>query len=584
MKKYNKIITKELNRILPYHLLAVILHTIVIYMAFMIPQCIGNILDMLMEPNIDKNQIIQEAYWLIFYSSFVFVPRTLYRICYFTTSRKADSILRKKVVEHLQKVKPEYFEQENKGTFLAYLSKEILTIRKILGNFWFYITKICITPIMAIILIWNQFNKELALYLIPIFPVAIIAMCYYYKKLKEKIEISRKVYIDLSKNIEQNTEGFLLVKSYNRQEEQIDKFNEINKKMYQADYEIGVQKNRIANVINILWAFCYIVGFGTGLLYISRGSLSVGSLVAFIGYIGQILGDFVSGLQGLLDNLPYYKQSINRVDYFLNLDEYSKDGKQLKEIKSIELKHLSYWYNDQEIPALKDISMIIKKGEKIGIIGQVGSGKTTLMNIIVGFYEVPKDMVYINGEDINTYQKSSLFEKYNYAIQSNIIIDDTIKSNIDIENNLKEGKLQEIIHKADLKEDIQNMENKENTWVGEKGIKLSGGQKQRISIARNLSKIREVNIFDDTLSALDSNTEQRIMKTLIDDVGDNTLIVISNKVSNIKQLDKIYILLDGTIQDSGTHEELLERNEFYKELDLLERKEEANEKYTKEKY
>lgn len=584
MKKYNKIITKELNRILPYHLLAVILHTIVIYMAFMIPQCIGNILDMLMEPNIDKNQIIQEAYWLIFYSSFVFIPRTLFRTCYFTTSRKADSILRKKVVEHLQKVKPEYFEQENKGTFLAYLSKELLTIRKILGNFWYYMTKICITPIMAIILIWNQFNKELALYLIPIFPVAIIAMYYYYKKLKEKIEISRRVYIDLSKNIEQNTEGFLLVKSYNRQEEQIDKFDEINKKMYQADYEIGVQKNRIANVINILWAFCYIVGFGTGLLYISRGSLSVGSLVAFIGYIGLILADFVAGIQGLLDNLPYYKQSINRFNYFLNLEEYPKKGKLLEKIKYIELKHLSYWYYNEETPALKDISMKIKKGEKIGIIGQVGSGKTTLMNIIVGFYEVPKDMVYINGEDINTYQKSSLFEKYNYAIQSNIIIDDTIKSNIDIENNLKEEQIQEIIHKADLKEDIQNMENKENTWVGEKGIKLSGGQKQRISIARNLSKIREVNIFDDTLSALDSNTEQRIMKTLIDDVGDNTLIVISNKVSNIKQLDKIYILLDGTIQDSGTHEELLERNEFYKELDLLERKEEANEKYTKEKY
>ena len=315
---------------------------------------------MLMQTNIDKNLIIQEVYWLIFYSSFVYIPRTLYRICYFTTSRKADSILRKKVIEHLQKVKPEYFEQENKGTFLAYLTKEVLTIRKILGNFWFYITKICITPFMAIILIWNQFNKELALYIIPIFPIAIVAFVYYYKKLKEKIEISRKVYIDLSKNIEQNTEGFLLVKSYNRQQEQKEKFNGINEKMYKADYEIGVQKNRIANVINILWAFCYIVGFGIGLLYISRGSLSVGSLVAFIGYISQILGDFVSGIQGLLDNLPYYKQSINRFNYFLNLEEYPQNGKQLEKIKTIEIKHLSYWYNNEEKPVLKDINMTIK--------------------------------------------------------------------------------------------------------------------------------------------------------------------------------------------------------------------------------
>ena len=152
MKKYNKIITNELNRVLPYHLLGVVLHTIVIYIVFKIPTIIGNILDLLMAENINKELIINQACWLIFYSFFIFVPRTLYRTCYFTLSRKVDIVLRKKVIERLQKVKPEYFEQENKGTFLAYLSKELLSIRKILGNFWFFMTKICITPLMAIIL------------------------------------------------------------------------------------------------------------------------------------------------------------------------------------------------------------------------------------------------------------------------------------------------------------------------------------------------------------------------------------------------------------------------------------------------
>ena len=126
-------------------------------------------------------------------------------------------------------------------------------------------------------------------------------------------------------------------------------------------------------------------------------------------------------------------------------------------------------------------------------------------------------------------------------------------------------------------------DDKENTFVGEKGLKLSGGQKQRISIARNLGKIRDINIFDDTLSALDSKTEKKIMDTLIKEVSNNTLIVISNKISNVKQLDKIYILLDGQIQDCGTHEELIQRNEFYKELEYLERKEETDEIYSKEK-
>lgn len=583
MKKYNKIVAKELNRILPYHLLGVVLHSVVIYMAFKIPNIIGNILDMLMQETINKSQIISQAYLLIFYSSFVFIPRTLYRILYFTVSRASDTYLRKQVVRHLQKVKPEYFEKENKGVFLAYLSKEILSIHHVLGNFWFWLTKMFVTPIMGIILIWGELNKELAIYLIPAFPIAIITMYIYYKKLKEKIEISRKQYVQLSRNIEQNTEGFLLVKSYNRQNEQIEEFNKRNDKIYKADYEIGVVKNKISSVINFLWAYCYVAGFGIGIIYILNGAVSVGGIVAFIGYIGQILGDFVSAIQSFLTKMPYFSQSINRFNYFFNLEELTKEGKQLEKIDKIEIKHLFYWYDNSESPSLKDINMTIRKGEKIGIIGEVGSGKTTLMNILCGFYEIPNEMIYINDEDINIYRRNTIFEKYNYAVQSNIILDDTIKANIDIKEDLENDELETIMKNAELKEDIEKMENKENTFVGEKGIKLSGGQKQRISIARNLGKIREINIFDDTLSALDTKTEKKIMNQLIKEVGNNTLIVISNKISSVKQLDKIYILLDGEIQDYGTHQQLVQKNEFYKELDYLERKEETDEIYSKEK-
>ena len=583
MKKYNKIITKELNRILPYHLLAVVLHGLVIYITFKIPESIGKILDMLSQTNIDKGLIIQEAYWLIFYSTIILIPRTIFRTLYYNTSRKADTYLRKRVVEHLQKVNPEYFEKENKGNFLAYLSKEILMIRKILGNFWWCLAKIIIAPVIAIILIWGQFNKLLALWLIPIFPISVIFMYHSYKKLKEKVEISRKTYVDLSKNIEQNTDGFLLIKSYNQQEKQIGSFKSINSKMYKADYEIGVAKNHISRIINILYGLCFMVSFTVGIQYIMQGTLTVGELTAFIGYINYALTDFVAGMQKLLERMPYLKQSLDRFNYFLNLDEYKKDGKSLEKVDTIEVKHLSYWYDNTEKLALDNINMIINNGDKIGIIGQVGSGKTTLMNIISGFYEIPEGMVLINGEDIGKYKKDDLFSKYNYALQQNIILDDTIKANVDITENLNNKEFQKIIKNAELKEDIEKLEKKEETLVGEKGVKLSGGQKQRVSIARNLSNAREINIFDDTLSALDSITEKKIMNNLLKEVGDNTLIVISNKISSVEKLDRIYVLLDGKIEDCGTHKELLERNEFYKEIYMLEKKEEEDEIYTKEK-
>ena len=583
MKKYNKIITKELNRILPYHLLGIVFHTIVIYLAFKIPESIGKILDMLSQTNVDKELIMQETYWLIFYCAIVVIPRIIYRILFFTYSRKADTYLRKEVVKHLQKVKPEYFEKENKGAFLAYLSNEILSIRKILGNNWFNLDKVIITPIIAIILIWGQFNKQLALWLIPVFPIAGICMFYCYKKLKEKIEISRKTYVELSKNIEQNTDGFLLIKSYNQQEKQIEKFKNINSKMYKADYEIGVAKNNISRIINILYGVCFMIGFTVGIQYIVDGIMTVGELTAFIGYISNTLSNFVAGTQKLLERMPYMKQSLNRFNYFLNLDEYKKDGKSLEKINTIEVKHLSYWYDNTEKPALDNINMTIHNGDKIGIIGQVGSGKTTLMNIISGFYEIPEGMVLINGKDIGKYKKDELFSKYNYALQQNIILDDTIKANVDITENLNDKEFEKIIRNAELQEDIKKLEEKEDTLVGEKGVKLSGGQKQRVSIARNLSNPRDINIFDDTLSALDSNTEKKIMNNLLNEVGDNTLIVISNKISSVEKLDKIYVLLDGKIEDCGTHKELLERNEFYKEVYMLEKKEEEDEIYTKEK-
>ena len=583
MKKYNKIITKELNRILPYHLLAVVLHGLVIYITFKIPESIGKILDMLSQTNIDKELIIQEAYWLIFYSTIILIPRTIFRTLYYNTSRKADTYLRKRVVEHLQKVNPEYFEKENKGNFLAYLSKEILMIRKILGNFWWCLAKIIIAPVIAIILIWGQFNKLLALWLIPIFPISVIFMYCSYKKLKEKVEVSRKTYVELSKNIEQNTDGFLLIKSYNQQEKQINNFRNINSKMYKADYEIGVAKNHISRIINILYGLCFMVSFTVGIQYILQGTLTVGELTAFIGYINYALTDFIAGMQKLLERMPYLKQSLDRFNYFLNLDEYKKDGKSLEKIDTIEVKYLSYWYDNTEKPALDNINMTINNGDKIGIIGQVGSGKTTLMNIISGFYKIPEGMVLINGEDIGKYKKDELFSKYNYALQQNIILDDTIKANVDITENLNDKEFHKIIKNAELQEDIKKLEEKEDTLVGEKGVKLSGGQKQRVSIARNLSNARDINIFDDTLSALDSNTERKIMNNLLKQVGNNTLIVISNKISSVEKLDKIYVLLDGKIEDCGTHEELLERNEFYKEVYMLEKKEEEDEIYTKEK-
>jgi len=490
---------------------------------------------------------------------------------FFTRARISDTYLRSKVIEHLQLVKPEYFEKEDKGVFLAYLSKEILSIRKFLGNAFFNVGRLIVSPIIGLILIGQQLNILLSLTIVPIIVISAINIYKLYKKQKETIEVSRQVYLELSNTIEQNTSGFNLIKLYNEQENQIKKFKNVNEQMYKADYNIGVIKNKISNVINILYAACYCIGFAVGLILINEGLLTVGDLTAYISCITIAISEIVNSIEPLINGIAYFKQASKRFNYFFNLDTYKKEGQILENVDKLEIKNLSYSYENNDNFALKDISMIIKKGEKIGIIGQVGSGKTTLMNIIAGFYEVPNNNLFINDVDINEYSRDSIFENIGYATQKNIITDDTIRNNIDIKGQSNKDDIDYIAKKANIFEDIQKMQDGLETKIGENGVKVSGGQKQRIQIARNLLKVRKINIFDDTLSALDIQTEKNVIEQIERQVGENILIVISNKISMMEKMDRIYILIDGKFTASGTHEELLENNEFYKELNDYEK-------------
>lgn len=570
-EKNNKIFVDELKRTIPIYILGMIFNGIVIYILYKIPQIIGNILDLLLQENISKDTIMKEVYALIFYSVIMIFPRIMHRILFFRRARISDTYLRKKVLEHLQYVKPEYYDKEEKGVFLAYLSKELLEIRKFIGEAFFNINRMVVAPIIGLIIIGKNFNLILAMPLIPIFILFILRICNLYKKKKQAIEESRKTYIDLSNIIEQNTSGFNLIKLYNQQENQVEKFEQVNNKMYNADYKVGVIENKIKIAKDVLYGLSYIVGFSLGLILINKNILTVGDLTAYISCISIAIGEIANSIQKLLNGFAYFGQSRRRYNYFFNLETYNSSGKTLEYIDKIEIKNLTYSYNNAQAPALENINMEIKKGEKIGIVGQVGSGKTTLMNIIAGFYEVPRGTIFINGIDINEYSRDSIFENIGYSMQKNIITDDTIKNNIDIKKNAQENNIQEVTKKANIDEDIQLMKDGLDTKIGENGERISGGQKQRIQIARNLLNTRKINIFDDSLSALDIETETKVLEQIEKEIGDNILIIVSNKISMMQRMDKVYLLINGRITDVGTHKELLQKNELYKELDSYER-------------
>lgn len=569
--KNSKILIDEFKRTFPIYILGMVFHAITVYILYKIPGVIGNILDLLMDGNASKDIIMNEVYILIFYSFIMLIPRIMYRMLIIKRARVSDTYLRSKVIEYLQTVKPEYYEKEDKGAFLAYLSKEILYIKKFLGNAFFNASRLIISPIIGLVVIGKSFNITLMLAILPIFPIAIFFLYKLYNKQVAVLEAERKVYVDLSKNIEQNTSGFSLIKLYNEQENQRKKFDEVNEETYKSNVNVGAIIYKMDMVSNILYAACYIIGFAVGLSLISRGLLTVGGLTAYISCITLVVQEIVNSIEPLLTGISKFKIAIRRFNYFFGLDTYKKDGKKLEKIDKIEIKNLCYSYEENDKLAIDNINMIINKGEKIGIVGKVGSGKTTLMNIIAGFYEVPENKVYINGIDINEYSRESIFNNIGYSMQKNIITDDTIKNNIDITNDSSDDEIEQISNKANILEDIKTMQDGFETRIGENGIKISGGQKQRIQIARNLLNVRSVNIFDDTLSALDVETEKKVIKEIEDQIGNNILIIISNKISMMEKMDKVFLLVDGKIIDNGTHKELLERSELYNELSAYEK-------------
>ena len=411
----------------------------------------------------------------------------------------------------------------------------------------------------------------LMLSILPFFPIAMYFLYKLYKKQGELLEKERKVYIDLSKNIEQNTSGFSLIKLYNEQKNQRKKFDKINEETYKSDVNVGAVIYKMDMVANILYAVCYCVGFTVGLILINKGLLTIGELTAYISCIAFAISEIVNSIEPLLTGISNFKIASRRFNYFFGLDTYKKEGIKLERIDKIEIKNLSYSYEKEGKLAIDNINMTINSGEKVGIVGKVGSGKTTLMNILAGFYEVPENTIFINGIDINEYSRESIFENIGYAMQKNVITDDTIKNNIDIVSESTYREIEQISEKANILEDIKEMQDGFETKIGENGIKISGGQKQRIQIARNLLNVRNINIFDDTLSALDIETEKKVIQEIEKQIGNKILILISNKISMMEKMDKVFLLVDGKICDSGTHHEMLEKSTLYNELNTYEK-------------
>jgi ATP-binding cassette subfamily B protein len=394
----------------------------------------------------------------------------------------------------------------------------------------------------------------------------------------KKWDIRQAAFSQLSDFSQESFSGVAVIKAFVKESVELMAFKKINEHNEKAniDHTKASVLMRILVTLFVESVICVILGYGGYLVYSDR--FSAGQLVEFISYFTSVVWPIMA-VSELIDMTSRGRASLNRIGELLDAEVTVKDRQGVSELTDvkgdIEFRNLSFRYPDGEFDALQNVSFTIRSGENVGLVGKTGSGKSTLVDLILRTYNVPDGTVFLDGHDVNDLSIRSVREACAYVPQDNFLFSDTIENNIAF--GIESWDRKDIIESArlaDVDDNIQGFQLGYDTVLGERGVTVSGGQKQRISIARALLKDSPVLILDDSVSAVDTKTEKAILKNLRATRAGKTTILIAHRISTIESLDKILFLEDGRIIDVGTHPELLERCPAYAKMVELQKLEE----------
>ena len=420
------------------------------------------------------------------------------------------------------------------------------------------------------------FNKSNLIYLLLIHIPLVIQTIY----LVSRRGIQEKYYNKMAKTMDQITEetlenvkGIRVIRAYSLLDKVRNSFVE-KLRSYSKSNEKYMKKTLIYQPLNtISAAISYVLAVACGFYFINSGMMTIGELISVCVVIGMLQWPYIA-ISELVIIIIEIRQATKRVleisdrkpEVNNDLAEYDFEFND-----SIEFKNFNFLYDDKNV--LESINFKINKGETIGIVGKTGSGKTTLIKQLLRLYPIEKGSLLLDNQGIEKYYDYSVREKMGYAPQEYQLFSKTIKDNILFYRENLENNLEQALILSDIKKDIENFKDGINTLVGENGISLSGGQKQRLGIARAILANPDILILDDSLSAVDANTEKTIIENIKNHRQGKTNIIVSHRISAVRHADKILVLENGKVLSEGTHEELLDKCTWYRELDEYQNKE-----------
>jgi len=535
------------------------------------PKILGSFTDHLKNGDLLSSQILQYSLLILLIAFFMFLFRYLWRIYVLGNARHLDYKLRNDLFAHLQTLSSNYFNQHKTGDLMAHFTNDIQAVKMAAGPGILMIFDTTVLLSASIFMMSRTISLELTFFALIPLPFMAFVSQHFGKEIHQRFRKSQASFSHLTEKVQENFSGIRVIKSFVQENEEIKKFTKANQ-----DY---VDKNmhlvRVQALFNPMTQFIsglsmlVVLAYG-GMLVIEQ-QISLGDFVAFNSYLGLLTWPMMS-IGWIINVLQRGAASMARInEIFRTKAEIYDDADivnlELNSIKGdITFDHLTFKYPYTEELVLKDISLHIPAGKTVAIIGKTGSGKTSLVNLLARIYDVNDGSIKIDGNEIKQFPLHVLKQNIGFVPQDNFLFSTTIKDNIGFGiDTYTDDQVRKAAEEAEILENILDFPEQFSTLVGERGVSLSGGQKQRISIARALIKNPRILILDDSLSAVDTKTEEAILQRLREFMKERTSIIISHRISTVKEADEIIVLDEGKIVEQGSHSDLLQlQGEYYK--------------------
>lgn len=506
--------------------------------------------------------------------------RFLWRICLFGAAIKVETDVRNAMFDHAKDLSRQYYQVHKVGDLMSLFTNDLDTIQECFGSGFLMFFDAFFLGALSIIKMWRMNWGMTVLSLIPMMLLLAVSSVIG-KYMMRKWEIRQQAFSGLSDFSQESFSGIAVIKAFVKEGKELWAFKKLNQENEQANI-VFTRASVLLRILVMLFVesvVCVILGYGGYLVY--TDVFDAGQLVEFIGYFTSTVWPIMA-VSELIDLTSRGKASLKRVSELLNapIDVADKKGAvDMGPVKGeIEFRNLSFRYPDGEFDILQNVSFKIEAGENVGIVGKTGSGKTTIVDLILRTYNVPDGRLFVDGKDVNSVTIHSLREGCAYVPQDNFLFSDTISANIAFGmEEYDDSVVTEAAKLSDVHDNIIDFSEGYSTVLGERGVTVSGGQKQRISIARALMRNAPILILDDSVSAVDTKTEKAILENLRNTRKGQTTLLIAHRISTIEKMDKILFVDNGTVAAVGTHAHLYETNPDYRKMVDLQKLEEEGE-------